>query len=125
MPVSTPVFPIPPIIAGKPDDLCHHKAVRSGSLNTCFNISVKDKPDSEDEYYGQIIKALVNRRHETGWTQRELSETIGVNVNLVAKWEARIRRPSGFLLYCWADALDMRIKVIKKRYDQNGEEISD
>lgn len=36
---------------------------------------------------------------------------------LVSHWECGVRTPTGFNLYCWADALQSRLIVIPKRAD--------
>jgi transcriptional regulator with XRE-family HTH domain len=49
-----------------------------------------------------------------GISQLEMDEILGVAKGLVSKWECGIRKPSGWLFCCWAEALDAEI-VIKKK----------
>ena len=49
-----------------------------------------------------------------GISQLEMDEILGVAKGLVSKWECGIRKPSGWLFCCWAEALNAEI-VIKKK----------
>jgi transcriptional regulator with XRE-family HTH domain len=65
--------------------------------------------------FGQkLIKQMIERREQLGLTHNELEEKIGVADALVAKWEVGIRKPSGFLLFCWADALECDLVLQEK-----------
>ena len=44
-----------------------------------------------------------------------MDEVLGVAKGLVSKWECGIRKPSGWLFCCWADALDMKITLTPKK----------
>ena len=44
----------------------------------------------------------------------EMDEILGVAKGLVSKWECGIRKPSGWLFCCWADALGMQITLTPK-----------
>jgi len=50
-----------------------------------------------------------------GMTQEELAFQIGCAKSLVHKWEQYKRVPSGFMFSCWLEALDLTIKVHKKK----------
>lgn len=65
----------------------------------------------KDPFYASIIDPLVQRRKELGLSQVALSDLIGVDEGQVAKWETLNRRPNGFSLLCWCDALEMDIEV--------------
>ena len=66
------------------------------------------------EFHNQLITQFVKKRHELGISQMDLDEIIGVARGLVSKWEVGIRKPSGWLFCCWADALDMKITLTPK-----------
>ena len=59
-----------------------------------------------------IIAKLIAQRYFIGVTQRELSEKIGVDSGLVSKWEIGNRKPSIFMTFCWANALNLDIEVV-------------
>ena len=79
---------------------------------SCSNSDANLTP--EQKYYEAIIVSLSEERQKQGLSLHALADRIGCNLDLVAKWEARIRRPSAFLLYCWAESLDMIIEVKKR-----------
>lgn len=57
--------------------------------------------------WADVIDALAQRRYELGMSGHQLAARIGVDADLVLKWEAGIKNPTGYLLWCWAKALDM------------------
>tara|TARA_R100000789_G_scaffold59492_1_gene57111 strand:+ start:594 stop:842 length:249 start_codon:yes stop_codon:yes gene_type:complete len=59
----------------------------------------------------ELVTVLVKRRQELEMTQDELAEKIGVAEGLVGKWEIGSRKPSGFLFFCWVDALNFKIEL--------------
>ena len=61
-----------------------------------------------------LVTALAKRRAELGLTQLALDDKIGLTQGHVAKWEARQRRPTGFMLSCWVSALECDIMIIPK-----------
>lgn len=69
--------------------------------------------DIEKLFYGQLVKALVDRRVLLGYTQEQLDARIGATEGQVAKWEGFFRLPGAFMLVCWANALDMTIGAMK------------
>jgi DNA-binding transcriptional regulator YiaG len=83
------------------------------SKNTSLPLSIKDMPESHERYQAELISQFIIRRQELEISQRQLGETIGITDYLLAKWERGHRRPTGFLLWCWAEALG--IKLIIKR----------
>ena len=86
--------------------------LRSESQASCSSLDAALTP--EQKYYEAIIVSLSKERQKQGLSLHALADRIGCNLDLVAKWEARIRRPSAFLLYCWAESLDMIIEVKKR-----------
>jgi len=58
-----------------------------------------------------VIPQLVERRKSLGIAQADLDLEIGVANGLVAKWEVGMRKPSGFLLHCWAQALGCELAL--------------
>jgi hypothetical protein len=44
-----------------------------------------------------------------------MDEILGVAKGLVSKWEVGIRKPSGYLFCCWADALGYQINLVEKK----------
>jgi hypothetical protein len=66
----------------------------------------------EQEFYGELIRQLVEARKTQSISQEELSARIGVSDNMVAKWEAGLRLPTSYYLMCWAQSLRLTIKVI-------------
>ena len=62
----------------------------------------------------QVIPQFVDARKAKEISQLEMDEILGVAKGLVSKWECGIRKPSGWLFCCWADALDMQITLTKK-----------
>ncbi len=66
-------------------------------------------------FHKQLIPQFVARRKELGISQLEMDELIGVAKGLVSKWEVGIRKPSGWLFNCWADALGCELKLTEKK----------
>lgn len=92
--------------------LNHGENQQSESQHSCSAIAAK--MNAEQEYFEAIVSNLSAERKKQGLSLHALADKIGCNLDLVAKWEARIRRPSAFLLYCWAESLDMVIEVKKR-----------
>jgi|TARA_R100000951_G_scaffold116012_2_gene126162 transcriptional regulator with XRE-family HTH domain len=65
-------------------------------------------------FHKQVIPQFVDARKAKEISQLEMDEILGVAKGLVSKWECGIRKPSGWLFCCWADALDMQITLTKK-----------
>ena len=65
-------------------------------------------------FHEQLIPQFVAARKKKGISQLEMDEILGVAKGLVSKWEAGIRRPSGFLFCCWADSLGCTLKLEEK-----------
>jgi len=66
------------------------------------------------QFHNQVIPQFVLLRKNLGISQLEMDEILGVAKGLVSKWECGIRKPSGWLFCCWAEALDAEIIVQKK-----------
>jgi len=74
----------------------------------------KQQPETVEQFTSSLIKTLVKRREDLKISQEKLNEIIGVADNLVGKWECGMRLPSGFLLYCWTQALGLQIELKEK-----------
>jgi DNA-binding transcriptional regulator YiaG len=81
------------------------------SQTTCSSTSTKDNPQSNEDFHKQLIGQLVKRRQKLNISQRTLGEIIGITDYLLAKWEGGHRRPSGFLLWCWAESLGVKLVI--------------
>jgi len=66
-------------------------------------------------FHNTVIPQFVVARKSKGISQLEMDEVLGVAKGLVSKWECGIRKPSGWLFCCWADALDMKITLTPKK----------
>lgn len=80
----------------------------------------KKKKETEEEtqsvltrehFLWEVTSTLIQERHKTGETQEELNFRLGIADRLVNKWECGLRTPSGFNLYCWANALGQRMLI--------------
>lgn len=61
-----------------------------------------------------VVGLLVEHRKKQGISQEELNDRLGVADRLLGKWEAGSRQPTAFNLYCWADALELKLTVISQ-----------
>ena len=75
-------------------------------------------------FFDTVIPQFVERRKTLGLSQSRLDEMIGCARGLVSKWEVGIRKPSGFLFCCWANALECHIKIKPKETELQSEHIS-
>lgn len=64
-----------------------------------------------NDTFARLIRRLAARRLDLGLSQGHVDQLLGIADGLVAKWEARHRVPSFFLLTCWADALECDLKL--------------
>ena len=64
----------------------------------------------------KFIPQFVEQRKKLKLSQADVDVLVGCATGLVSKWEVGIRKPSGFLMLCWADALkcDLELKQRKK-----------
>ena len=74
----------------------------------------KTKPPSVPNNYETLVRLLIDARHERALSQESLARKIGCTESLVHKWEQFKRRPSGFMLMCWLEALEYDIEAIKR-----------
>ncbi len=65
-------------------------------------------------FHNALIPQFVAARKKLNISQLEMDEILGVAKGLVSKWECGIRKPSGWLFCCWADALQMTIQLKPK-----------
>jgi DNA-binding transcriptional regulator YiaG len=86
-----------------------NKLKKSQSFSLLTNI--KDRRYANRQFQKTLVTQLIARRKELGYSQRELGEIIGITDYLLAKWEGGHRRPSGFLLWCWAESLGVRLII--------------
>lgn len=64
------------------------------------------------DFLKEIIRPMVDRRHDLRLTQEDVNFKIGVADRLVSKWECGTRTPNLFNLVCWAEALNGKIIFI-------------
>lgn len=62
----------------------------------------------------RVCPAMVRLRHLRGLSTGETEDRIGVTVNMVAKWECEMRHPNGYMMSCWAEALDAEFRPIPR-----------
>lgn len=70
-----------------------------------------DKQKELGIFYRQVIPQFVEQRKKLNLSQSAIDDVIGCAKGLVSKWEVGIRKPSGFLFCCWADALQCSITI--------------
>ena len=70
------------------------------------------KSDYASSCQQPAIPQFIARRKELGMTQFELEPKMRLAISLVAKWEVGIRKPSGFLMHCWATALGCNLELV-------------
>jgi transcriptional regulator with XRE-family HTH domain len=68
-----------------------------------------------NKFHEHLIPQFVAARKKLGISQLEMDEILGVAKGLVSKWEVGIRKPSGYLFCCWADALKCEIYLKEKQ----------
>src|SRR5687767_14651385 len=59
-----------------------------------------------------LLQALSTERKRQGLSQTDMDRRIGLADGLVSKWECGVRRPSLYLLACYAWALDGRLTYV-------------
>ena len=74
------------------------------------------------KFYKEVIPQFVKRRNELGYTQSSLDYDMNIARGLISKWEVGIRKPSGFLFCCWAEALGCDLIIVTKDKQINIEE---
>jgi DNA-binding transcriptional regulator YiaG len=67
-----------------------------------------------EHFHNQVIPQFVSLRKKQNIFQLEMDEILGVAKGLVSKWECGIRKPSGWLFCCWAEALGAEITLREK-----------
>ena len=77
-----------------------------------------DKQKELGIFYQQVIPQFVEQRKKLNLSQSAIDDVIGCAKGLVSKWEVGIRKPSGFLFCCWADALQCSIIIKKNKKDK-------
>ena len=71
------------------------------------------------KFFKKVIPQFVEARNKKGITQANLDDILGVAKGLVSKWEVGIRKPSGYLFCCWADALDCDIVLELRKHEDS------
>ncbi len=71
-----------------------------------------------DDGFTDVVQQLRGLREKKQLSQRALDHIIGVTDGVVGKWEADTRRPSSYLLSCWAQALGARITLEEEDVDE-------
>jgi len=67
-----------------------------------------------EHFHNQVIPQFVSLRKKRNISQLEMDEILGVAKGLVSKWVCGIRKPSGWLFCCWAEALGAEITLREK-----------
>lgn len=70
-----------------------------------------------EHFHNQVIPQFVSLRKKRNISQLEMDDILGVAKGLVSKWECGIRKPSGWLFCCWAEALGAKITLEEKTND--------
>ena len=76
-----------------------------------LNLLAPPKRKAPQAFMDAFVLPLVEARELAGLTQRALEERIGAPERLVSKWECGSSMPSGFLLWCWIEALDCKFLI--------------
>lgn len=79
-----------------------------------FDFLDKNDPPTRADFLKTIAKELAHIRRTFGLTQDKLNYRLGIADRLLNKWECGDKTPSGFNLYCWADALNERLITAPK-----------
>jgi len=58
-----------------------------------------------------MVQTLRERREVLGMSQEQLCHKLGVSNGVVAKWENGSKFPGAFFWMCWAQALQVEVKV--------------
>lgn len=66
-----------------------------------------------------LCRSLRQRRLDRGQTQSDLDADLGVATGLIAKWEGGFRSPTGYNLYCWAQALGCDLVLVPRPEREN------
>ena len=71
-----------------------------------------------EDFLKDVVKEPVQLRKKRNYTQEELNYRLGVADRLISKWECGTRTPTSFNLYCWADALNTKLKIVANANDK-------
>ncbi|WP_448191884.1 helix-turn-helix domain-containing protein [Azospirillum sp. sgz301742] len=82
------------------------------AVNDALTLLSGESAPNRGHWNAGLKVELVRLRHHRGFTQSDVEELIGVTGCLVGKWEANMRTPGAFLLTCWAEALDAKLRLI-------------
>ena len=56
-----------------------------------------------------LIEQFRTARKNSGLTQEQVDDRLGIADGLTAKWENSFRKPTLFHAVCWAEALDQKL----------------
>ena len=90
------------------------KSSNKSKKQTRFEFLALHEPPTRDDFLSEVLRHLARVRRSIGWTQAKLNDRLGMAARLVNKWECGIKNPSGFNLYCWADALGEKLTTAPK-----------
>ena len=77
-----------------------------------------------DDGFTDVVQQLRGLREEKQLSQPALDHSLGVTRGGVGKWETGTRRPSSYLLSCWAKALGARITLENETNDEDETQLS-
>lgn len=67
-----------------------------------------------------FVQILTEARVRGGFTQREVADRAAVDSSAVSKWETGQAHPGIGFVAAWADAVGLRLVLVKKEEDHNG-----
>lgn len=106
--LASPSDTLPP---GRSQPICKRSYHRGFALRRRPRLTSTEASPVEHQFYAQMIEMLVDARVNCGMSQAALSQKIGVNDAMVAKWESGLRLPSSFFLMSWCQALGVRVNL--------------
>ncbi|WP_088362492.1 helix-turn-helix domain-containing protein [Bacillus cereus] len=74
--------------------------------------SINDTEKKELEYLAEIVTAIIEKRKQLGWTQKELAEKVELKQSAIARLEGAAAIPSSTTLFKVAIALGLKIKLV-------------
>jgi DNA-binding transcriptional regulator YiaG len=78
------------------------------------NTQLTNELPNPDEIYAACIAGFIARRHQLGLSQKMLAANMGIDSDLVSKWENGDRRPSANMLALWAAAVDCNLGPVAR-----------
>lgn len=90
------------------------KSSKKTEKDYSFDFLIENDPPTRTDFLNNLSKHLATLRQMKGWTQDKLNYRLGIADRLMNKWECGDKTPSGFNLYCWADALGEQLITMPK-----------